>query len=112
MNYHILWTETARKDMQDILLYIHQDNPVAARQTLKRIQTRAETLTQFPQRGRQVPELKDLALHHEYRELIEYPWRLIYRIDQQQVYILAILDGRRELNDLLHARLNRTPDNP
>jgi hypothetical protein len=42
-----------------------------------------------------------------YRELIEKPWRMIYRFDDKRVYALAVLDSRRELTSLLLERLAR-----
>ena len=42
-----------------------------------------------------------------YRELILGPWRLIYRLDRGQMYVLAVIDGRRNVEDLLLRRLMR-----
>jgi len=42
-----------------------------------------------------------------YRELIVRPWRIIYRFDAQRVYVLGVLDGRRDLASLLLERLTR-----
>jgi len=64
MNYQVSWTQTAAEDLQEIISHIHQDNPIAARQVLARIRTRVETLQQFPERGRPVPELENLSLRH------------------------------------------------
>jgi plasmid stabilization system protein ParE len=53
-----------------------------------------------------VPELKAVDVL-QYRELIEPPWRIIYRIEPDQVMVLAVLDGRRDLRSLLLERLVR-----
>jgi toxin ParE1/3/4 len=45
---------------------------------------------------------------HQYREVIERPWRILYRIDGDTVLVLAVLDGRRELRSLLLERLLRS----
>ena len=42
-----------------------------------------------------------------WRELIVKPYRIIYRIDEDTVNVLAVLDGRRDLQDLLLERLIR-----
>jgi plasmid stabilization system protein ParE len=42
-----------------------------------------------------------------YRELVEAPWRLIYRAEAERVIVIALLDGRRDLADVLLERLLR-----
>jgi hypothetical protein len=36
-----------------------------------------------------------------YREIILAHWRMIYRIAGQTVYVLAVFDARRNLEDIL-----------
>jgi hypothetical protein len=36
-----------------------------------------------------------------YRELIELPWRIIYKIEEDKVFVLAVIDGRRNMEDIL-----------
>jgi toxin ParE1/3/4 len=43
----------------------------------------------------------------EYKELIENPWRIFYKIDRNEVYVLAIIDGRRNVQDILIEKLIR-----
>jgi hypothetical protein len=42
-----------------------------------------------------------------YRELIERPWRVVYRFERNHVYVVAVLDARRNLASLLLERLAR-----
>ena len=42
-----------------------------------------------------------------YRELIRAPYRIIYRIVGAEVWVLAIVDGRRDLDALLNSRIRR-----
>jgi len=44
-----------------------------------------------------------------WRELVVKPYRLVYRIEGDTVTVLAVFDGRRDLEDLLLERLLRTP---
>jgi plasmid stabilization system protein ParE len=53
-----------------------------------------------------VPELAHFGIRN-WRELIVKPYRIIYRIDEDTVNVLAMLDGRRDLQDLLLERLIR-----
>ena len=56
--------------------------------------------------GRVVPEFAHFGIR-SWRELIVRPYRVIYRIDGHTVYVLAVVDGRRELDDLLLEKLIR-----
>lgn len=102
----VLWTETARADLEDIVGFIAGENAAAALNVLDKLEARAGALMRFPERGRVVPELRgvDILL---YRELIEGPWRIIYRYDDRRVYVTAVLDARRDLAGALLERLTR-----
>ncbi|HHJ40076.1 MAG: plasmid stabilization protein [Methylothermaceae bacteria B42] len=105
-NYKVLWAQAAEEDLKSIIEYICIDSPLAARDSLKKIKTKASNLCSFPQRGRIVPELKDQGII-QYRELIIPPWRMIYRIYEEQVYVLLVIDSRRNIEDVLLERLVR-----
>lgn len=74
---------------------------------LDRLQERAEPLTTAAEFGRPVPELRSIGVH-QYRELVERQWRIVYRIEPDSVMVLAALDGRRDLESLLLDRLVRS----
>ncbi len=106
--YTVYWARAAIADLEAIIEHIHAENPLAARQWLDRFRALAESLNVFPERGRLVPELEAQGITH-YRELIEPPWRLLYRIDQQQVHVMLLIDARRNVEDVLLERLTRQP---
>ena len=43
-----------------------------------------------------------------YRELIERPWRILYRVEANTVYVLALIDARRNVEDILLDRFVRS----
>jgi toxin ParE1/3/4 len=102
--YSVLWTKTAGQDLGSIIDYIAQDSPDRALEILHAIRTAASALTSMPERGRIVPELKVHGIS-TYRDLIISPWRLIYRTEGKNVIILTVIDGRRNLEDILLDRL-------
>jgi len=102
----IVWTFTAEKDLWGIVEFISGDDVPAALDVLRRFQERAAALDKFPGRGRIVPELDQHGIR-QYRESIMAPWRIVYRVDGAIVYVMAVLDGRRNLEDLLLERLSR-----
>jgi addiction module RelE/StbE family toxin len=103
----VLWTRTARRDLDAIVAYIATDSIENALSVLDRLQERAESLTTAAERGRLVPELRSIDVH-QYREIVERPWRIVYRIEPDSVMVLAVLDGRRDLESLLLDRLVRS----
>jgi plasmid stabilization system protein ParE len=102
----VRWTEAARVDLELIVDFIAADSVENAVAVLDRLEERAEALRLAAERGRGVPELQVVDVL-QYRELIERPWRIIYRIEPDQVIVLAVLDGRRDLGSLLLERLVR-----
>jgi toxin ParE1/3/4 len=105
--YSVEWSKTAESDLIAIIQYIHTNSPQAARNTFTNIRDKAADLVICPERGRIVPELLAHGIGH-YRELIISPWRVIYRFSGAIVYVLAVIDSRRNVEDVLLDRLIRT----
>ncbi len=106
-SFRVLWTETAVRDLEDIISFIATDSPGNAAAVLARLKERAAALEANPMRGRVVPELALFGIT-TWREMIVKPHRLIYRVEADSVFVLAVLDGRRDLEDLLLQRLVRS----
>lgn len=104
--FSVYWTDTSQQDLVSIIEFIAKDSIDRSLSILKTIREKAESLELYPERGRIVPELKFHNIEL-YRELIVSPWRIIYRIEKNSVYVLAVLDGRRNLEDLLMERILR-----
>jgi plasmid stabilization system protein ParE len=103
----IVWATPALRDQEDILDYLVQDSLAAATRFLDQVDTAVSRLASLPHLGRVVPELeRHLVLR--YREVVLSPWRLIYRVEPDRVYVLAVIDGRRNVEDILLRRLLRT----
>jgi toxin ParE1/3/4 len=102
----VLWSRSARRDLDAIVLYLAHRGLQAAVSTLDRLEARAKTLATLAERGRIVPELGRLHVT-DYRELVTPPYRIVYRVDGARVLVLAVLDARRSLEDILLDRLLR-----
>jgi len=94
------------RDLQDIIGFVGEKNPGLAHSTFDRIKRRVEALVRFPRRGRVVPELKAIGLDI-YRELVVFPYRLLFRIKGKEVLVLGVFDGRRDMEEVLFERLTR-----
>jgi plasmid stabilization system protein ParE len=95
--YSIVWTNTALSSVAEAAEYIAKDSPSYAAALITRTDYAANSLVEFPQRGRVVPEYRDSAI----RELFVDSYRLIYRIFDDTVTIVAFVHGARDLAALL-----------
>jgi addiction module RelE/StbE family toxin len=105
--YTVYWTKLAQDDLIEIIEYISLDSQNTAEEIFETIKKQTIKLETFPERGRTVPEL-DFHNIANYRELIITPWRIIYRIEEQKVYILSVIDSRRHFEDIILKRIMRT----
>jgi toxin ParE1/3/4 len=87
----------AEADLREIWRYIASDNSTAADRVLLRIDAKLQILRQFPQIG---------ALRNDIRRgmrmLVEGNYLLLYEYDSRkdEVDLIAVIDGRRELSGL------------
>lgn len=102
--YSVYWSETAQRDLSAILEYIAHDSKAVAGHIYKSIKNTAAGLKELPHRGRIVPELHAFSVL-SYRELVVSSWRIIYRIESDRVIVFAVIDSRRNVEDVLLGRL-------
>jgi len=98
--YKVEITQSAVNDLKEIISFISKNNPKTALLILDKIQKKIKTLDHFPYRGSYVPELLSKNIK-DYRQLTEEPWKIIYRVDNDIVNVLVIVDSRRNLQDIL-----------
>lgn len=98
------WSPVAVMDLEDILEFIaRRESPESATHVYAGMARRIASLTAHPLRGRVVPELKRIGVT-AYRELVVAPYRIFFRIDGPVVGIVGILDGRRDIAEVLAMR--------
>ena len=102
----VRWTESAARALEEIVAFIGAESPGNAARVLARLEARARGLEVLPLRGRAVPELAFVGITR-WRELVDAPYRLVYRCDGPIVYVIGVFDGRRDLQDVLLERLLR-----
>ncbi|MBN2436525.1 MAG: type II toxin-antitoxin system RelE/ParE family toxin [Spirochaetes bacterium] len=103
-DYEVQWTSTAQSDVRNILSFIINDGISRSKQLLNQLRDRGNKLKTNPGQGRIVPELAENNIY-TYREVFHKPWRIIYRIDNNRVYIVSVIDGRRNIEDILLRRI-------
>ncbi|MEO8208951.1 MAG: type II toxin-antitoxin system RelE/ParE family toxin [bacterium] len=105
MKYEVRFIFDAEKDINEIYEYVaSNDSKINAEKLIDKLIQKCSDLDRFPNRGYKLTELEYLEVK-DYLEIHYKPYRIIYRIIERVVFVHCILDGRRNLNDLLHKRL-------
>jgi len=106
--YQVLLTEDAQRDLEELYNYIAEhDAPAKADHVLAALEKLLATLSALPERGAINKELLAIGIR-DYRETYFKPYRVIYRVVNQNVYVYLIVDGRRDMQALLTRRLLRS----
>jgi len=82
----LLWTETARNDLQQIYDYIAENSVFYADKFVDELFERVEILEVFPDIGRIVPELGS----QDIREIFHHSYRIMYCVSEKHIYITQI----------------------
>ena len=85
------WTDLAVENLADIHDYVSRTSPGYATLIIDRLIRRSEQIGTFPHSGRVVPEFTDPTL----REVFEEPYRIVYRVKEDQIDVLAVIHGSR-----------------
>ena len=105
MNYQVFLTDDAACDLEELFDYIEDSDTLEkADSVVDKIEEAFSSLSDNPERGAYPKELLAVGLR-EYREVYFKPYRIIYRIIAQHVYVMVIADGRRDMQILLQRRL-------
>ena len=102
MFFEVQLTDDAAQDLEQIFDYLSQQDRAA--HVLEQIEQAFQALSALPERGSCPRELLELGIR-EYREVFFKPYRIIYRVMGDDVYVLMIADGRRDMRALLQRRL-------
>ena len=88
------WTRSALADLVSIYEYIAKDSQRYALSVIDRLTKRTIQIGLFPFSGESVPEYRNQQI----REAIEYSYRLINLLDDDDVvYVLAVIHGAKSL---------------
>lgn len=104
--FQVTWSKSAAFDLRSIIMFIAKDSPQNARDVLTKIKHECKMLESFPDLGKLPIELEALQIGG-YRELSILPWRVFYKKLLNQVFIVAVADSRRDLEEALWNRLMR-----
>ena len=89
----LAWSPEAVEDIEAIASFIERDSAWYARAVASKLVETAESIPQFPELGRVVPEIGDPSI----RERFVYSYRVIYRVEPERILVAAVIHGSRLL---------------
>ena len=95
MAFKLKWSEEALEDIESIATYIEKDSPTYAKSVVSKFFEKAEIVQEFSELGRKVPEFNDDTI----RELFVYSYRLIYKLYDSKILFVAVVHGKRLLEN-------------
>jgi len=89
----IVFSEEADSDLLHILTYLSERNRVVAVELANHFNARVESLAHFPFIGRDRS-----LLAKGLRSVVVGNYVVFYRVDEQRIFIVRVLDGRRDID--------------
>ena len=98
-NYDIKHSEHIQSDTDSIYYYILKDGKDIAIEQVRKIRKKIDTLENFPNIGKTLEGT-------DYKFLVSKPYLIFYKVFEQHVEVLRILDGRRDYMRILFQKLD------
>jgi addiction module RelE/StbE family toxin len=96
MDYTVKWSPEATEDLKAIAEYIERDSEFYARAVVSKILVVSRNIPEQALIGRVVPEIGQEKI----RERFVYSYRLVYRVQDHVITIVAVIHGKRLLESV------------
>ncbi|MFZ2655145.1 MAG: type II toxin-antitoxin system RelE/ParE family toxin [Victivallales bacterium] len=107
MKYQVQITEGAERDIYEIWSYITLNDCLEnADYVLAGLEDSIKSLENFPHKGHIPSELERISVLN-YLEVHFKPYRIIYSVEGTFVYVLCVIDGRRNVQSIMNRRFLR-----
>lgn len=93
--YKVFITQNAQDDLRHIFSYIAEDSISDAKIFVSELEKKINTLSTLPERASYIPE--NVFFGTDYRQLILRKYRVIYRIDKDDIFVLRVIQGSKLL---------------
>lgn len=105
--YRVIIDPLAKADLKELFVFVSvNDSTHSAIKLLNGLEEACYKLEKYPERGHIPPELKQTGIKN-YLEIHYKPYRIIYEIEGRLVYIHSVIDGRRNIQEILNNRILR-----
>ncbi|MBM4171866.1 MAG: type II toxin-antitoxin system RelE/ParE family toxin [Ignavibacteria bacterium] len=105
--YKVIIDPKAKLDLKEIFIFVAVNDSIeSANRLLDALEETCLKLEKFPERGHIPPELRPTGIK-KYLEIHYKPYRIIYEIEKNIIYIHCVIDGRRNIQEILSNRFLR-----
>jgi toxin ParE1/3/4 len=109
MTYKIVWSKDAGEEFSEIVLWHKYNAGVnSARKTYIKINSQIKKFKDMPGIGKPVQILKNIGVN-DYRQIAMEHWVIYYKIEGQAINVVSIIDGRRNLEEILYKKIINNP---
>jgi len=88
-----VWAPAAERDVGRIWAYLDQRSPAAADAVVRSVVGTVDLLADQPELGRPADDVEPVG---RYRAVTRAPYRIVYRVTDEEILILRVWDTRRD----------------
>jgi toxin ParE1/3/4 len=92
--HKVVWTDRSYCDLKSIKEYYTINSEKYATHIIEKIINSSNKISKFPELGRIVPEKQNKLI----REVLVFPFRVIYKIHSENIIILTVHHTSRQIN--------------
>ena len=105
MKHKIIWSKDAGDELVDIISYIkYNTGNITAKKINDKIMNEVERISENPEGRRIAPLLREFGINHIHQFNIS-PWIIYYKLENNKMEIVSIIDGRRNLEEILYKKI-------
>jgi toxin ParE1/3/4 len=105
VKYKLVWSKDAGEEFFEIVSWYKYNVGInAARKIYVKINSQIKRLKEIPGIGKSAQVLKDIGVN-DYRQIAIEHWLIYYKIENQNINIVSIIDGRRNLEEVLYKKI-------
>jgi toxin ParE1/3/4 len=105
MKHEVIWSKDAGDELIEIISYIkYNTGKITAEKIYKKITNEIKKVSENPGARRVSPLLKGFGIIDIHQFNI-HPWVIYYRVRKDTMEIITIIDGRRNLEEILYKKI-------
>lgn len=105
MGSRIIWSKDAGDELYEIIAYIKTNTgKITAENVYRKILDEVEWAAENAEGRRISPLLKELGIN-DIHQLNIKPWIIYYKAENDEMQIVSIIDGRRNLEEILYKKI-------
>ena len=105
MKHEIIWSKDAADELFEIISYIkYNTGKITAEKIYSKIMNEVKRVSENPAARKIAPLLKEVGINYIHQSNID-PWIIFYRAEKNRMEIISIIDGRRNLEEILYRKM-------